>query len=195
MTYGPPPEPPPPPPPAYGYQPYPAQHYGYTYGAAPQVRAGYTYAGFWIRFLAYLIDAIVLDVPLYGLAFALFGPQLVHISCSSSVAFGNTVGTGCTGTVDASFFLATLGVQAVHFVYFVLLWSLTGASIGQRALALIVVDADTGGRISIGRAALRFLGYIINGIVFDLGYMWAGWDPRKQGWHDKLARTFVLRPL
>jgi len=57
------------------------------------------------------------------------------------------------------------------------------------------VDVRDGSRISFGKAVLRFLGYLVNGVVFNLGYMWAGWDPEKQGWHDKIAGTFVVRPL
>jgi len=187
-----PPPPPPPAPPPYTYSPY---SYGY-YGAAP-VRPGPTpglaYAGFWIRFVAYLIDAAILDIPLYGLLFALFGSQVLNITCGNySRVFGS--GYYCSAHPTGEFFLGVLVIQLIHGVYFVLMWSLTGSSIGQKALGLMVVDSRTGSRISVGQAIGRFFGYIVSGIVVDLGFMWAGWDPRKQGWHDKIASTFVVRP-
>jgi uncharacterized RDD family membrane protein YckC len=183
--------PPYPPPPPAGYPPY---GYGY-YGAMP-VRPGpapgLVYAGFWIRFVAYLFDAAILDIPLYGLLFALFGSQLIRGSCGNySQIYG--FGYFCTGSFTGWFFLGVLVVQLVHAIYFILMWSVTGSTVGQKLFRLRVVDARDGGRISLGKAAIRFLGYIVSGLVFNLGYMWAGWDPQKQGWHDKMASTFVVQ--
>src|SRR2546426_11133165 len=86
-----PPDPPPPPaPPGYGQPPYPAPAgyapqygYGVPYRVVPAgPAAGLAYAGVWIRFVAYVMDAPILDIPLYGLPFAIFGAHLWAVHCS-----------------------------------------------------------------------------------------------------------------
>ena len=60
-------------------------------------------------------------------------------------------------------------------------------------LKLKIVDAETGGKPGIIRCIVRYFGYLIAMLPFGLGFMWVGWDPRKQGWHDKIARTLVVQ--
>jgi len=55
------------------------------------------------------------------------------------------------------------------------------------------VDATTGAPIGFGRAALRYVGFVVSILVCYIGLIWAAFDPRKQGWHDKVARTVVIR--
>ena len=55
-----------------------------------------------------------------------------------------------------------------------------------------MVDAASGARPSLGRLALRFLGYFVSAFPLYLGFLWAALDRRKQGWHDKIARTVVI---
>jgi uncharacterized RDD family membrane protein YckC len=64
---------------------------------------------------------------------------------------------------------------------------------GKIALRLKIVDAGTGKKLSLGQAIGRYLGYILSMIPFGLGFIWVGIDRRKQGWHDKLAGTVVIR--
>jgi len=61
------------------------------------------------------------------------------------------------------------------------------------ALKLAIVDAETGNRISVGQAIARYIGYIVSMLPMMLGIIWVGIDRRKQGFHDKLAGTVVLR--
>ena len=61
------------------------------------------------------------------------------------------------------------------------------AALGVRAIA--------GLDIGIGRAIGRFVGYLISSFVLSIGLIWAAFDPRKQGWHDKMASTFVVRKV
>jgi hypothetical protein len=44
----------------------------------------------------------------------------------------------------------------------------------------------------VGRALVRYFGYFVSGIVLSLGFLWATFDSRRQGWHDKIARTYVI---
>jgi uncharacterized RDD family membrane protein YckC len=185
---------PPPAPPPYDPPPAPrwpnAPRYPYATGPGPPgggfrsyrpgPAPGVIYAGFWIRFAAYLVDY----VPLSILA-ALTRISGVTSSCSS--ASGVSI---CTYEVNGT----GLGITtAVLGVYWILTWSLLGGSLGQRALGLRVVNAADGRPISLARAAARFVGYVVSVIPFAIGLIWAGFDHQKQGWHDKIAGTFVVR--
>ena len=182
--YPPAPAPPPPyyPAPAYAVQLHP--------GPAP----GVGYAGFWIRFLAAIIDGIIVGVPLAIIFFAVEGDAIRSYSdCLNTAIASGALATTCGSTFEGSvagFQLLDLGVS---FVYFVFLWSMLGGTLGQRLLGLRVVDAATGRRIGIGRAIGRYIGYLISSFALLIGLIWAAFDPRKQGWHDKIASTFVVR--
>ena len=89
-------------------------------------------------------------------------------------------------------------------VYFVGFWTWKSCTLGNMALGVRIVTED-GEPISFGRALVRYFGYIVcwiapfgfGALVFlnflSLGFWWIGWDKRKQGWHDKLANTFVVK--
>ena len=64
---------------------------------------------------------------------------------------------------------------------------------GKMILNLKVVDAGSGDKLSIGQAIGRYLSYIVAFLPLCLGIFWVGIDKRKQGWHDKLAGTVVIR--
>jgi uncharacterized RDD family membrane protein YckC len=84
--------------------------------------------------------------------------------------------------------LSTL-VSIVYLIYF---WTTTGQTIGHRVLNLRVVKSD-GSKLSVTDGIIRYVGEIISAIPLGLGFMWAGWDSKKQGWHDKMAHTYVIR--
>jgi uncharacterized RDD family membrane protein YckC len=130
------------------------------------------YAGFWIRLVALIIDGIIIGVPFAILA-AIVG---------AASGDQNSAGVSIVRFLQ---FLATLG----YFVYF---WS-QGQTIGMRVFNIRVADAQTGGQISVGKAVLRYIGFIISEIVCFIGLIWAAFDGRKQGWHDKIAGTVVVR--
>jgi len=161
-------------------------------GPAP----GVAYAGFWIRFAAHLIDLVIIWIPL-GIAVGfLIGPQLGTLDCAL-VTVDGVQHAQCSnlGALSGSLLIVEALGLVVPLIYFVVLWGWRSQSIGQQALGLRIVDVRTGARISLGRALLRYVGYIVSSIPFSLGLMWAGWDPQKQGWHDKIASTFVIRRL
>ena len=153
--------------------------------AAPVLRPGpapgLRYAGFWIRFVAYLIDVI----PIAIVASALNISTGNGFHCNT--VNGASICSGGTGFVGSWIGLLVLGA------YWVLTWSRLGASLGQKALGISVVDARNGEGIDIGRAVLRYVGFVISVIPLAIGLIWAGFDPRKQGWHDKIAGTYVVR--
>jgi uncharacterized RDD family membrane protein YckC len=145
-------------------------------GPAP----GLEYAGFWIRFVSYLIDAI--PIGIIGAVLNVSTGTGYH--CISNTGYTCAGGTSYLGSW---FWFIGLGV------YWVMTWTMLGASLGQKALSMRVVNAADGQRIDIGRALLRYVGFVISAIPFALGLIWAGFDVRKQGWHDKIAGTFVVR--
>lgn len=67
-----------------------------------------------------------------------------------------------------------------------------GQTPGKMLLNLRVVKTD-GGRLTDADAVLRYLGYVLNGLALGLGWLWAVFDPNRQGWHDKLAKTYVVK--
>jgi uncharacterized RDD family membrane protein YckC len=179
-----------PPPPAYPVATYEPALYP---GPAP----GIGYAGFWIRFLATIIDGIIVGVPLVIIFFIAEGSTLsTYFNCVNSANAGGALVPTCQGfypsSAIASFELLVLGVD---LLYFVILWSKFGGTLGQRMLGLHVVDAATGQNIGIGRSIGRFVGYVISAALLYIGLIWAAFDPRKQGWHDKIASTFVVRKV
>lgn len=135
------------------------------------------YAGFWIRLGAVLIDlvviAIVFWIPLtliYGGEYWV-GDQFYH------------------GFWDLMFSYILPFVATVWF------WLRFFGTPGKMALRLKIVDANTGSKLSIGQAIGRYFAYIVAAIPLFLGYIWIGMDKRKQGLHDKLAGTVVIRQL
>ena len=141
-------------------------------GFVPQVG----YGGFWIRVVAYIIDGIILGI-VGGVIYAALGVNL-----SDPNSFQSTRYQGAQG--------ANL---VISFVYFAGLWTVMGASLGQRIFGMRVVDANTGQPIGFGKAALRWLGLLISFLVCFIGVIWVAFDGRKQGWMDKIAGTVVLR--
>lgn len=139
--------------------------------------AGVAYAGFWIRVVAWVIDGIALGiltsalVPLVGVR-PIVGAEGLQFQIDSAA---NAAG-------------ALLGLA-----YFVGFWSWKGQTIGMMPFGLWVVRAEDGGRPDVVRAFLRYVGVIISFAVLLLGVIWVAFDARKQGWHDKMANTLVVR--
>jgi len=81
------------------------------------------------------------------------------------------------------------------FAITVWLWLKIGATPGKMLLGLRVVDAQTGDNISTVQAIGRYLAYFPAMIVLGLGIIWVAFDKKKQGWHDKMAGTAVIRAI
>ncbi|MCR9179262.1 MAG: RDD family protein [Erythrobacteraceae bacterium] len=132
------------------------------------------YAGFWIRVVAYIIDLLPLIV--IGIALALlFGDPLVDTDPSPTFGASDLLG---------------LVIGIAYFVGFES--SSWQATPGKRALGLIVTDAE-GRRISPARALGRYFGKILSGLILLIGYIMIAFTERKQGLHDFLAGTLVIK--
>ena len=71
-------------------------------------------------------------------------------------------------------------------------WSHGGQTPAYKMLGLKAVRAADGGPLSFGTGIIRMLGYIVSGFVLYLGFIWIAFDPKAQGWHDKIAGTVVI---
>ena len=138
-----------------------------------------TYAGFWVRFCAYVIDTVVVTLGggmlgfIIGFAAALVAPDTLE----------NPVFDILTG----------LGSTIVTAAYFVFMHSSSKqATLGKMAMGLKVTDLD-GERIGVGKAFLRMIGTIVSGVLLMIGYLMVAFTERKQGLHDKIAGTLVVR--
>ena len=150
-------------------------------GPAP----GLAYGGFWIRTLAYLIDAIVLVAATLGVSYAT-GIEFLEVTTQEfrSAVFQSV-------RVFAS---PTPIAWLVIFGYFVGPWLLFGRTLGMAPFGLRILRSTDGSRLGPGRAIVRFFGLLLSFFVFFIGVIWVAADSRKQGWHDKLAGSVVVRP-
>jgi uncharacterized RDD family membrane protein YckC len=135
----------------------------------------YEYAGFWARVGAALIDTILVAFIAVPLLMMVYGSE--YWMSERLVQ----------GPAD---FLISYILPAIAVVAF---WVARGATPGKMAIAAQVVDARTGLKPTVGQSIGRYLGYYVSTIPLGLGLLWVGIDPKKQGWHDKLAGTVVIR--
>ena len=134
------------------------------------------YAGFWIRVGAALIDTLLILALTFPLLLWIYGWSY----------FGDDAAF-IAGPAD---FLLTWIAPAIAVIVF---WLYRQATPGKMALSLRVVDATTGNTLSVGQSIGRYLGYYVSTIPLLIGLIWVAFDSRKQGWHDKLAGTVVIR--
>ena len=120
-------------------------------------------ADFGVRLVAWLVDAVIIGVPTFILAMILPLPLVWLLALVAGIAYQ---------------------------VYF---WTSTGQTPGKMLMGLKVVSAETGELLDTGGAAIRYIGYIVSGIPIYLGFLWVIWDPKHEGWHDKIAKTKVIR--
>jgi uncharacterized RDD family membrane protein YckC len=78
-------------------------------------------------------------------------------------------------------------------VIIVAFWRRTLATPGKMVIGAQIVDARTLGKPTLRQLVIRYLGYYVSTIPLGLGLLWVAFDPRKQGWHDKMANTVVIR--
>jgi uncharacterized RDD family membrane protein YckC len=142
------------------------------------------YAGFWLRFAAYILDAILLAIvgvalnlmlgferPMFGVHRGMPGPAFNFGLLSMRSLLGWVIGWLYYSLMETSKFQGTLG---------------------KMALGLIVTDMS-GQPITFGRATGRYFGKFISSLTLLIGYMMAGWTQQKQALHDMMAGCLVLR--
>lgn len=133
------------------------------------------YVGFWPRVGASLIDTLLLMLICMPLVTWAYGWK--YWSSTTLVQ----------GPVD---FLINWVFPAIAVVLF---WVYRQATPGKMAIGARILDATAGDAPTTGQLVVRYLGYYVSIIPLFLGILWVAFDPRKQGWHDKLAGTVVVR--
>ena len=133
------------------------------------------YAGCWIRVWAAVIDTALVSVLILPVLTAIYGESYWD---STSILHG---------PVD---FLLSWVAPAVAVVLF---WIARQATPGKMAISARIVDAKTGGKATTRQLVIRYLGYYVSLLPFGLAMLWVAFDRRKQGWHDKIAGTVVVR--
>jgi uncharacterized RDD family membrane protein YckC len=135
------------------------------------------YAGFWLRVAASIIDSVLLLAITLPLLVSIYGWEY----------FDGTQAAFVAGTAD---FLITWIIPAVAVIVF---WAYKSATPGKMMLSARIVDATTGQPPSVAQSIGRYFAYYISLLPLGLGFLWVAFDKRKQGWHDKLASTVVIR--
>jgi uncharacterized RDD family membrane protein YckC len=156
----------------------PAYAQGLSEGIA--ARGAFHYGGFWIRFVAYLIDSLIVGFSSVALQAVLLpklrpNPSLAAgASALALVGIAYVVGVAIAATYEGM------------FVYKL------GATPGKMVLGLRVVRPD-GGPVSLGRAVGRYFAKILSAIILLIGFIMAGFDREKRALHDMLVDTRVIK--
>ena len=149
---------------------------------------GVEYAGFWVRVVASIVDSILVSLTISPLVRAIYRSSAYdNISLSSDPAqmLSALSAEMWSAASGASFILTAIAV--------IVFWIYKSATPGKMIFGAKIVDARTGGPLTTGQCIGRYLGYYVSLFTLCIGFLWVAFDPRKQGFHDKLAGTVVIR--
>lgn len=148
------------------------------------------YAGFWRRFAAYILDSLIIGIPLRIVGFAL-GVYSFNLSDYSNLFNSANAATTATANTTASSVFSFVSF-IILLLYFALMESSNyQATLGKMILGIKVTDLN-GEKISFGRALGRYLAKIISWIIIGIGFIMAGFTEKKQALHDMIASTLVV---
>jgi uncharacterized RDD family membrane protein YckC len=161
-----------------------------------------SYAGFGHRLVAYMIDGIITGI-IYT---AVLTPILtvLGLQIASDVQDASSMNTmteeeatsaivGLAGSIIGMVMMAVIAVYAIQILYYSIMESSRyQASLGKMAMGIKVVDLD-GNRISFRTALLRAIGKILSQSIMWIGFIMAAFTDRKQGLHDIIAGTLVVK--
>lgn len=138
------------------------------------------HAGFVSRFIAYLVDVIILGII----------GRIVAIPFGTSYSYGYNMEYNTGFDLNPVGSILTAIIALAYVVYFE---GGKGATPGKMLMKLKVIGTDGRMPIGYGTAVIRWIGKIISAVVLLLGFIWILFDKEKQGWHDKIANTFVVK--
>jgi uncharacterized RDD family membrane protein YckC len=149
------------------------------------------YAGFWRRFFAYVIDALLFSVVFFAIG-GYFG--LVDLEFTGTLGSDTAQYSRSADASDGSQYIFQIVGIVVAWLYWALLESSARqATLGKMALGIKVTDLD-GNRISFARATGRYFAKYISGVILMIGYIMAAFTAKKQALHDIIASTLVIKP-
>lgn len=151
------------------------------------------YAGFWLRFVAYIIDDLIIGFVGFLISLPFIGGIIFSaINMEHSQEITGSSFMGIAGIVGSVIGLVLASI-AVGWLYFALMESSKNqGTLGKMALNLKVTDME-GNQISFGRASGRYFGKILSSMIMMIGYILAGITEQKQALHDILANCLVVR--
>ncbi|HEV2249085.1 MAG TPA: RDD family protein [Candidatus Limnocylindria bacterium] len=123
--------------------------------------------GFWIRVVAFVIDGIILGILSSILSSILFGGDQIRANGLNTLL----------GLAYSMYFWSSYG----H-----------GQTVGDRIMKIRVIKTD-GSELSLTEAFIRYVGLVLSFLVVFIGVIWVAFDANKQGWHDKIANTYVVK--
>lgn len=146
-----------------------------------QSRPETTYAGFWVRLGAYMIDSVVVFAGLLIVRFImLIGTSVVDSSLLS-------------GRILFQYTLKDIVLYSVQVLYFILCTYYTGTTLGKRAMNLRVIHTDESRKLTFLNVLYReTVGRFLSSIILGIGYIMIGIDKEKRGLHDILCDTRVV---
>lgn len=133
------------------------------------------YAGFWIRVAASIIDSIILVLVTSPILYSIYGKE--YFKSQGLIA----------GFWDVILKWVFPAIAVIVF------WIYKSATPGKMILGIKIVDLKTGKSPSTSQSIIRYLGYYVSMIPLMLGIIWVAFDKKKQGFHDKLAGTVVVK--
>lgn len=132
------------------------------------------YAGFWSRAFATIIDNIWLYGIIYAILWFVIGLDIFN--------------------PDTPFTMTQFIFEwVIPFIVVLAFWIVKSATPGKMLFKMRIVDAESLQPVSPARLIVRYLAYFISMLPLGLGFLWVAWDKKKQGWHDKIARTVIVR--
>jgi len=151
--------------------------------AVPRV----VYAGFWLRFVAWILDRILIGVVTRIVLFPFFG-----LSALRTILRGHPTPEDLAPLIGSFGRMILVGLVLEWLYYALMESSAWQGTLGKKALGLRVTDLQ-GNRVSFGRATGRFFARIISSFTLLIGYIMAGFTEKKQALHDIIASCLVIR--
>lgn len=133
------------------------------------------YVGFALRFLAFLVDSVVVTLVVLPILFAVYGPQVLLDSDLMH---------------DELSLIIQWGLPALVVLIF---WKFKSATPGKIWLDMTIVRDSDGGKPNGRQCVVRYFGYYLNLFALGLGFLWILVDKKKRGWHDLLSGTVVVK--
>ena len=164
----------------------------------------FNYAGFWKRFVAFIIDQIAINIVttiliipfllFFGLSLLPFTHlgEMSKFTATSLSLQNSTELVGVLAGIVLTLVLFSVASLILQWLYYALMESSSKqATLGKMALGIKVVDLN-GDRVSFGKATGRYFGKIISGLILYIGFFMAGWTIKKQALHDIMAGCLVI---
>jgi uncharacterized RDD family membrane protein YckC len=153
------------------------------------------YAGFWMRFLALIIDGILIGIVRWIIILPILASMGMGMASEIQSLDADDPSTALPilGTIMAFAGISALISTVIWIVYYTLMESSKyQGTVGKIALGLIVTDAS-GNKLDFSKALIRNVCKIISSMIFCIGYIMAGFTEKKQGLHDIIAGTLVVK--